>query len=927
MRGLEPSTPRARNTLNKSFSAGSLSVLPSDTTGMFRLPFAVERTIGAALMHKRENSIESNSSSAPRWALRVVVGLHRIREAPLTLRIVASIRTLRLVRFRLGRTALGKTLTQWVRRSAFLGRRFQHSQRERAYLTGQGTRAAWAISKLALAPLLLAVFATAVLSFGPALYSRYASQRRWPSLPEVRLDAYSGLLGTVAQAAAAMLALFFAAISLVASTNYAKVSTDIRTLVAEESTNRRYIRLLAHLAAVATLALGLEALGIPASAFLVGYVCLLAGVGLLAFLPLGVRTFSLFEPSTLSEFPLTRIERALAMVTCRGRHWRDFSFQTHANKITDDELRRLSDLVVFAITEDRPRQTVVGDLAAAVGRLTRFYAGRKHKIPSDSFWFTRRPEFASWDLASSSMTGITLQTGVAPQPVLVPDHSFLETQCLQLTVRCLQHLLSKDAFDDAVNLLLDANKTVSRLAVVHEQGAAMRLASAVRSAVMERLTGTAAIEPRSELQLVDVLCVSSLGPILYPSRALAETPLDALLGLDTSLLELHQRELYSAVRPRSVLKDAEDLFRRLTFERAVEGRIRTQPWYIRQIMASSYAEVIREVMKNIAEVVETEFLAPAQALAKATRSAAAGYMFQRGIEACHKARSQIEGLDARYAELRGFRVGGSEWIDSSSGKALARIDVARATIVRQLGAMVPELSVITPSGDLPDLLGQTRAWLAEELVSMMAKRDQKGFAELFSAYFNATISVQKHFVRAAQVPGKHDYVRVAMDAMLDLMDLSGLAVIFGELDETPFGKIVSRIWDVFFDRMEDKPAAVKAWYGAIRSKLSLPGLSPSAMQRQAWGQVLADSMHKHGIDLRRHFDGPWRKRPTAHKSPVIESIVVMYGHPLESPHDMFAALYISKRPEAQGIEVPNEVKDALESIDLARRRSEKTDEA
>lgn len=871
-----------------------------------------------------DNNTQPISSATPvsRWIERVLIRIHGIREANPILRVQRAFFNWRLSGILMRRSELGKTVTQRLQLYAFLGRRFRHLQQERLHGARQGSSAAWSIISLATAPLVLAVVAVAALQYGPTIYSRYAKQYNWPTITAIQLDAYSGLMSTVAQAAAAMLALFFAAMSLVASTNYAKVSTDIRTLVAEDPTNRRYVRLLAHVAAVATFALGLRTLGISASALLVGYVCVLAGVGLLAFWPLGVRTFSLFEPSTLTQIPLSRLARAVNMVTHKGRHWLDTSFQAHANKTADAELRRVADLVVFAITENRPRQTVVREIAFAVGRLARFYVHQKFMIPSDSLWFTRRHEFTRWEMSSSSMTGIMLQTGVSPQPEAVPDHSFVETQCVEMTVQCLRHLLSKDSIDDAITLLLDVKQTVTHWATAHEQVEAIRLTSAVRAVVMERLVSIPAIEARRELQLVDVLCVSSLGPILFPARGLAETPIDKLVGLDSALLGLNHRAMYSSVRPRRVLKDAEELIQRLRFEKAVENHIQTQPWYIHQIIATGYAEVIRDVMKSIAEVVETEFLAPATALAQARRSSAAGYILQRGIEACHKAKSQIEDLESRYTELKRLRIGGPEWIESGGAKSLARVDATRAAIIRNLAAMVPDLCAIEPKYDLPDLLGQTRAWIAEELVAMIARKEHSGFAELFQAYFNATMTVQKHFVGLAQVPGKHDYLRVAVDAMLDLMDLSGLALVFTELDDTPFGITVTRVWDVYFDIVNDKPAVVKAWYDAIRSKLSLPLFSASSMQRQAWGQLLASAMQERGLDVHRHSYEPWRQRPEPHKSPVVESIVVMYGHPFESPHDIFGAIYLSKRPDASGVATPNTVMSCLDAIERARLRSE-----
>ena len=61
-------------------------------------------------------------------------------------------------------------------------------------------------------------------------------------------------------------------------------------------------------------------------------------------------------------------------------------------------------------------------------------------------------------------------------------------------------------------------------------------------------------------------------------------------------------------------------------------------------------------------------------------------------------------------------------------------------------------------------------------------------------------------------------------------------------------------------------------------------------------------------------------RPTASK-PVIDSIIVNYGHPLEHPHDYFGALYLAKREDAQGIEMPSAIQNCLDAIERARARA------
>lgn len=871
------------------------------------------------------NRNSPNPSAEPKaW----VVGIVRIVRWLANLGVIKSTRQRiarwRLASFLLGRSDLGKRFAVAVGKLNFFTARFTHGQGEQVHSIRRSASALWNVTSLALSPLVWAAFAIAVLVGLPILYERLATSRGWIPLPmpAVESDTYLAFLSTVGPIAAGVLALFFTAVSVVASTSYAKVPTDIRLLVAQDDLNRRYLRLLAHTAAVALIGVALHALGVPPSITLAGYVVVITCICLLAFFPLGVRTFALFDPSNLTSYPEQRFVRAVRSVTRHSRRWSDPPFQNHANRIAERQLRLLADLVEFAISENRPRHKVLLDLATSINWLAQSYSTHKSSIPSDSLWFTRRPEFERWDVASSAATGIALETGVTLQPVAVPDHAFVETRSTEMTMKCLGHLLARDALDEAASLLFEINRTATAYARHFGHAESSYLVAASKRILLDYLkTADPSVEPLKHLQLVDVQSVAAMAPILDAARVLSEGSVERFVHHEAPLLQLDRRGLYRQSHPRCVLKAAEDLLQRLKFEKSVERVIRTQPWFVRQIIALGYAEAVRDVIAGIVKTIKEEFVEPAAELIHATRPLTAGVWLQRGIEACHKAKDRVEALDARYAELKRFHVTEVPWLPSGADEALKKVETARAETIHLLAGVVPDLCHMPAGGSLPDLLGQTRARVAEELILLMERKQENGFGELFVSYFNATTAVYGHFRDLAQQPGKEDYIRGAMDTMLDLMDVSGLAFLFSELDGTRFRALVASGWDLYFNQAADKPATIKAWYGALSSRLTLPIFSPSAMQRQAWGQRLAHAMADRGIDVDRHYDYPWGRRPVArHPSPVIDSVIVNLGHPMTDARDYFGALYLSERREAEGIEMPPQIEECIKAIERARNR-------
>ncbi len=657
-----------------------------------------------------------------------------------------------------------------------------------------------------------------------------------------------------------------------------------------------------------------------------GYVLGLAIICILSFLPLGIRTFTLFEPAALAGFPIRRFLRSLRIVTNQGRRWLDPSFQNHARNIAERQLRLIEDLMALAITDDRSRNDTILSLTASFHLLSRKYLSQKAKIPSDSLWFPRKPQFARWQVMSSPSTSIALQTGTTPSPEFIPDHEFIEQRCIAMTLDCLRNLLKRGAVEEITTILLELSNTTDHYARMFEQEQTMQLVASVRTIIIEWLK-----EAQSSqrlflcLQIIDILCVAAIAPVLSTSLSILERPLVELMGITSELLNLDTRGLYRGNHPRLILKDAEDLFKRLEFERLTEGQINTQPWYVQQIIAFAYAEFLRKIIANILLCVEREFVNPPSELIESRKARFAGAWLQRGLEACRKAEDQIQRLDNRYEELKAYHVTELEWHPSGGKAALKTIVAHRKKIIQSLAIIVPDLCEGPSEANLPDLLGQACARIADELVSMMEQKEEENFPELFAGYFNASSGVCREFINLAQQPEKADYIRATQDVMVDVLEVSGLALLFSELDGTHYRQIVESTWDFYLSNFEDQKGIVLLWLNSLESELNLPISSPSAMQRQKWGQGFAQALADRGVNREFEYYEPWsaRERRKPHPSAIIESIHVSYGHPMTKASEYFAALYLARLDVVRGLKLPKVIKYCMQEIELAEERQKK----
>jgi len=191
-------------------------------------------------------------------------------------------------RSRTGRWISGKTTNL-----RFHLKRFAFAQAGKASGARIGSHAMWAVLRLALPPVVLAALAVALLLGLPIAYTGLAARYGWPipRMPQVHQSSYNTLMGTVAQAASTVLAMSFAVIGVVAGATYAKLSGRIQAAMLGDDLNQRYFRLLAHTAAAAIACIGLRAVHVSGSLALAVYVMSLAGICILAFLPMGIHAF------------------------------------------------------------------------------------------------------------------------------------------------------------------------------------------------------------------------------------------------------------------------------------------------------------------------------------------------------------------------------------------------------------------------------------------------------------------------------------------------------------------------------------------------------------------------------------------------------------------------------------------------------------
>lgn len=826
----------------------------------------------------------------------------------------------------------------WYRRTAHLLAGLRFRIRRRVFVEREGLAAtssapgtAWGIIRLVLRPFFYALVVTLALAF---VIPRIPVHPHLEPLARLLFSeqdkgVYTALLTTIAATGGVFLALYFTALAVVTSTSYAGVTDEIRRLVMLERLGTGYFRMVAHLTAVSMLGLTILVFGGRASQPLLAYTVVLAGVAIFAFFPLGLHRFQFFDPRMLLHRPQQDFVKWLKAATVSGVQWRTPEFQQTYRRNALRSLKTLRLIAQYAKSGPQPREVITCDVAKSMLNLLVPNAIESRRIPTQSLWFQRTQRFPLWGFVSSTETTAALYTGGTPPPRLEPDHAFVESEITRIVVDVLAGLLKSGAMPETADLMLHMTFVTRKLGGALVVGPGISLVKAMQSELIGHIgnAGRKLLDgDTATLGSLNAVSVGFLGFALSAAQAIEEKPIEWISETVRDLRK-SRRRLLARGHPRQVVQRLEECQERLTFERETEGRLLSADWYLEETVAAAYANFTWRLARDLVDAFSGFFVGPAKQLAQCQRVFFTAELLQDGIEALTKMRFRIEPLQHRYHELA-ERVRTKDYLDPAEWEALeGKLESNRMELLGQLADLLPGLCLAQNREDLPDYVGYARAMLNRELVRMMVDKKNEGFAQLFSGAFFAGLSVVDRHLAMFRDGSDVSHMNVALDTALDILGLSGVAFLFSELHGTDFWQTAKSKWDEYLNTHRDTTNTIRLLYAAVEIRLRLPIYSPSAMERQKWHRGFVQEMARTGVKVDRYED-PYDTREvsgTEHSSDIIRSLHPHMGTMFADPCDYFVAFYLSKRPEASGLTIPQRSKTCLDGLEReiqrrARRR-------
>lgn len=750
----------------------------------------------------------------------------------------------------------------------------------------------------------------------------------WSKLSsQIDASALTTTVSTLAQIAGVFLGLYFTAVSVIASTIYAKVPGDVRSLLVEERLGNFYIRFVALLGAVSVILLAASSLGYDPGIFSIVLVNFLGVVSILSFVVLGQRTFYFFDPTRLAGFLVSDIDRWIRLATPKGYQWLDGSFQAHYQQQAGKKIQTLRNVVSLA--SEKEYQYLQGEplsaLISSLLLLSQRYADQKGSIPTLSNWFKSTYEHRGWFTSSDSRVNIAVQTRTGIEPEIVHDPLWFEKETEEVLLQTFRVSFERNDAQSAVSVSSGVQVTLEVMAEHFLIGEALHLFRVLAPLVKEfARKGSPTLSPTIQDQeefipriaVLDLYGLGFISILLGLFRELEKITAESFDKVVRSLEWSKSETLYKATLPRQAIEQIEYLQKRIIFEKSVEGKTVSPSWYQEQIIAIGFLRFVSESVELLVGELETSFAVEAEALYSEKHFFPSAQVTTRGLEACGKSLLLIKGAKSCCQRLSAVRrVSDIPWKESDWDALAKRVSRVEERLVIVLGECAAILSYVPRSKSLPDYFGQGYSILAQECYQAMVQGNEQLFEKIFPLFFVSALNAFDRLRRELSNADGRTQLIWSSESIDDLLELSGYAIIYSELDDKSFWKVAKKQWDEYL-ALPDRGNRIESLSAIVDFRESIFAIKPRDITRTGWQQILGAVFRERGLieeDFGSTSYNP--KSGNLHPSAIVRAaarrgLVLFY-----TGTDVFLAVYIHTLPDASSFSFPKRSESFSEALD------------
>lgn len=734
---------------------------------------------------------------------------------------------------------------------------------------------------------------------------------------------YAILLQSVAAVTGVFLALYFTAVSTVAATVYSEVPHDIRDLMLRDKLGNFYVRAVAFLSTLAVFLLVEESAGGAAYHLALPIVALLAAFAIFAFITLGQRAFYFSDPTVLSQLVVGDFLRWLSDAIAGGWRWTDASFQEHYRRRARRDLNSLNALLAFSRSHEFVRDDSERSVISWFVNLLQAYLARKATVPTRSRWFGETYEHRQWFLTESTAVSMANETASPLSPQTVPDVDWVEKQLLEPVLKAIGEDLRSRRGESAYVALDGLARAFEQFGLRLSAAAGFAWVATATEYVMDGIAGAPEETAKPAVLVPVVACIDALAGLavaievgLY--RRLSQLDVPELTTKLTSSRWERDESPYELGLPRPVVETLEELQAGVKFEAEADSDVRTPKWYIAEIARNRLAWCAHDEFEACLGHIEIWYPDAADQLAANNRPQAASAVLARGLEVAWKLERHLESLPAVADSLGEAGVLGElrrpEWDWTALDQ---RVRAFRDEVLKRMAAAIPALAEQPSAKEIPDYLGQAVHRSGDGSFRALFDNDDALFRDLFPAYFGGALHIVERLrPQVSAWTNTNSAVTWMSEPIMDLIDLSGYALIFSEYHSNPaLWTICRALWDDYLSgpNATTRLSLLAAVCGHHQNLFAISPRSVLRTQREmATTQLFGQLPREPG---RPGFGG----QPVIHESPLIRRIAPSGMHLIAyfDPEDVFVVRYLMTLPAATGLDfgITDDKVESLSELD------------
>ena len=726
----------------------------------------------------------------------------------------------------------------------------------------------------------------------------------WGLGHRVTPDAFETFVATVTGALAALLALFFTTVGVVAATAYANVPTEVRAAFLRGRHNAVFVATIMRALVVGMALLAAHTVGYHPYALTVMLFALLSLLSVLGTASLSVSLLRFFDSAAIAEpLPGEFIDAVARASVPPGGSRPAPAEQAAAHEAAERALRLRRQVLALIVKRDEVAEAAPAKLLETI-RMWDLYSQHKPAIPTGSAWYSRQVQETNW----LTVNPFDLRDPVTQAPVslkVAPDTMWIERELTGQFISILRPLVQAEGWASASETITATALVTGRLTADLNIEEALLLCQAASSVIDHALDAQTTIGDQAPDRLQSrrfrtaaVQAGTSVRAQMWRGLSTA-----AHLAGAADLGEQLERAAHtpndpeataSLPIPRNLRSMLDAMAAGLAIERDAEDREISPGWWLRHLTAHTLARALFATADVLLDDLHAYLTARHRAVTELNDTEALVTLLLGGLEMVDRAAAAVEDvLEAgrHLAKLEPAQHSYEEpWpVWEPDLKALAQ---RRGEVLRALAPKAAMLPARPHAGDAHDLLGHSYDVIAQALFEAVLKNDKETAAVLFPAAMQLAESAQTRVTADVSEQPMINHLISAVGPVIDMMLIGGYALFLDAFDGSGIWPQVQAHWDQV-TATADTTRALVAMLEARHQRVA------GDAKRMPWQTAFGAWLEEHGLGDGPVAAIPGQRRRRAAYDPVVEAVLEVGPMSTYLMADLFRLEYLATRPGGQ----------------------------